>query len=67
LIRKLVQGLKKNDDWRNILYGFMHANVPSVNSLYSIFMGQERAVVHGELRKLNKKYKEKFPIIPQNY
>lgn len=36
LIRNECRGI--NCDYRNVLYGFMYANIPSVNSLKSVYM-----------------------------
>lgn len=69
LIRKLVVGLNKyQQDYRNALYGFMHCNIPSVNSCFSILMNQHRPVVYGYLKQIQKKLgKDKFPLISQYY
>ncbi len=34
-------------DWRNILYGFMHAGLPALNSLASYYLCQEKPIVMG--------------------
>jgi len=39
-------------DFRNALFGFMHAGTPSVNSLEPIYSFLERPIVQGELRKI---------------
>ena len=44
------------------------ANVPSINSLISIIMMQERVVMFSELLKVKKELgEEKFPVIDQMY
>mmetsp|Transcript_4614 Transcript_4614/g.7415 ORF Transcript_4614/g.7415 Transcript_4614/m.7415 type:complete len:232 (+) Transcript_4614:551-1246(+) len=50
----------------------MYANVPSVNSLSSIYMFCERPIVQGELNRLAKLHKGKGPdneflLVPQSY
>eukprot|EP00762_Andalucia_godoyi_P008467 ANDGO_05761.mRNA.1 Synapsin len=65
LIRSVSHALDGQDS-RNLLYAFMHAGVPSVNSLESILMCLERPVVFGGLLKLQKKLgKSVFPVIEQ--
>eukprot|EP00466_Bigelowiella_natans_P003820 jgi/Bigna1/86822/estExt_fgenesh1_pg.C_140076 len=59
LIRNEVTAL--SHDNRNKLYGLMYANVPSVNSLSSIYMFCERPIVQGELNRLAKLHKGKGP------
>jgi len=54
-------------DSLNELYGFIMANLPSVNSLKAIYMCLERPVVFMELKKLAKKEKKNFPLIYINY
>eukprot|EP01091_Cochliopodium_minus_P011788 TRINITY_DN3432_c0_g1_i1.p1 TRINITY_DN3432_c0_g1~~TRINITY_DN3432_c0_g1_i1.p1 ORF type:complete len:339 (-),score=76.74 TRINITY_DN3432_c0_g1_i1:91-969(-) len=46
--------------WMNHLQGLMFANLPSVNSLQSIFMCMHRAALYGELRKVEKRVKESY-------
>jgi synapsin len=55
-------------DFRNVLYGLQHANVPSLNSLDSIYFCQEKPIIYGKLNTLRKKLgDERFPLIPQTY
>ena len=45
----------------------MHANIPSVNSLQSVYFALERPIMYAELRKLQKKHgRDKFPLIDQS-
>lgn len=68
LIRSEVRGVTLEQDYRNSLYGLMYANVPSVNSLHSIYCFLERPVVQGELNRLNKQLgNEIFPVVSQTY
>jgi glutathione synthase/RimK-type ligase-like ATP-grasp enzyme len=62
IIRKLVQGLKKGDDWRNILCGFAFGNIPCINSVQSIMLCQERAFVIGAMKEIASRDKD-FPMI----
>ena len=55
-------------DFRNVLYGIMHANIPTTNSVDSIYLCQEKPIIYGKLNTLKKKLgKERFPLIPQTY
>jgi len=66
LVRNEVRIVGK--DYRNQLYGLMYANVPSVNSLKSIYMCCERPIVQAELNRLMTIHgREKFPIVSQGY
>ena len=68
LLRELCRGVKVTQDHRNILYGFMISQTPSINSLHSMYCMNERAIMNSELIRLNRKYgQEKFPIFTQYY
>jgi hypothetical protein len=69
IVRKLVNGLKiKSEDWTHHLQGFLHAQVPSINSFQSIYMNLQRPMVHGALATLRDKYGyENFPLIDQYF
>ena len=57
-----------SQDFRHVLYAFIHAGIPSVNSLESVYSFLERPVIHGALTKIKSKLgKEKFPLIEQTY
>jgi glutathione synthase/RimK-type ligase-like ATP-grasp enzyme len=67
LIRNLCYGVA-NADYRNILYGFAHANIPSINSIESLIMCLQRPVVFGALHAIQKQLgQEKFPLIEQSF
>lgn len=51
LIRSLSRTIG-NFDYRNIVYTLKACNVPSINSLDSIIMDEERIVKYGELKKI---------------
>eukprot|EP01012_Entosiphon_sulcatum_P024720 TRINITY_DN2994_c0_g1_i1.p1 TRINITY_DN2994_c0_g1~~TRINITY_DN2994_c0_g1_i1.p1 ORF type:complete len:356 (-),score=75.16 TRINITY_DN2994_c0_g1_i1:12-1079(-) len=55
-------------DYRSRLYGLMYANIPSVNTLSSIYMFCERPIIQAELNRLNRELgNEVFPIMQQNF
>jgi len=55
-------------DFRHLLYGLMFANVPSLNSLHSVYCFCERPVVQGELYRLNRALGDaRFPVVAQSY
>jgi glutathione synthase/RimK-type ligase-like ATP-grasp enzyme len=66
LVRSITNGLHGCDSSNN-LYTLMHAGIPAVNSLHSIYMCLERPVVFGELLRLQAEMGDKeFPVIPQH-
>eukprot|EP01095_Lingulamoeba_sp_RSL-Kostka_P011125 TRINITY_DN4157_c0_g1_i1.p1 TRINITY_DN4157_c0_g1~~TRINITY_DN4157_c0_g1_i1.p1 ORF type:complete len:384 (-),score=103.56 TRINITY_DN4157_c0_g1_i1:24-1175(-) len=68
LIRNIINEATPNRNWKNLLYGLMYANVPSVNNLQACYNFLERPLVFGELIKIREKYSfEEFPLISQNY
>lgn len=67
LIRNLLKSIKGYNHI-NVLLGLINAGIPSINDLYCVYCTMERVIVHGEMKKLCKKYgKEKFPLIDQHY
>ena len=55
-------------DFRNILYGFYHSNIPMINELPGIIAELEKPIMYGRLRKIRDIYGEKnFPLIQQYY
>ncbi len=69
LIRKLFQGLKvKEHNYSSHLFALMHANIPCINSLESIFVNSERSLSYMKLKKIaqHQGYDE-FPLIEQNF
>ena len=72
LIRNLVHHISSRidsiPDYRNILYGFYHSNIPMINELSAIIAEIEKPIMYGRLRKIRDKYGEKiFPLIKQYY
>eukprot|EP01087_Luapelamoeba_hula_P021533 TRINITY_DN7553_c0_g1_i3.p1 TRINITY_DN7553_c0_g1~~TRINITY_DN7553_c0_g1_i3.p1 ORF type:complete len:473 (-),score=92.45 TRINITY_DN7553_c0_g1_i3:135-1553(-) len=68
LVRSAITGVH-GQDWRNVLYGFMHGCLPSINSLESLYICQHKPIVYGKLRELQKELGgfKAFPLIPQTY
>ena len=50
-----------DNSFKNLLYGFMFSNIPSINNLKSIFFGMHRPLVYAELNKLG------LPMVPMVY
>jgi len=68
LIRNQVRGPTPESDRRNILYGLMWSNVPSINSLSSEYMNLERPIMFGALTDIKKRVgRDKFPLIDQTF
>eukprot|EP01080_Neovahlkampfia_damariscottae_P002665 gene2665-3861_t len=66
LIRNFSGGLHEVS-YKNILLAFMFNNIPSINSLKSIFL-REKPILYGELLKIQQKLgKDNFPIVDQNF
>ncbi|KAJ7363315.1 hypothetical protein OS493_011602 [Desmophyllum pertusum] len=63
-----VRGIGPREDYRNILLGLQFGNVPSVNSLTSIYNFAEKPWVFAQLIQLQKRLgKDKFPLVEQAY
>eukprot|EP01119_Soliformovum_irregulare_P012154 TRINITY_DN3143_c0_g1_i1.p1 TRINITY_DN3143_c0_g1~~TRINITY_DN3143_c0_g1_i1.p1 ORF type:complete len:290 (-),score=59.21 TRINITY_DN3143_c0_g1_i1:710-1579(-) len=68
LMRNQPRGPTPESDRRNVLYGLMMANVPSINSCFSEYMNLERPIMFGALQQVKKKLgHDKFPLIDQTY
>ena len=68
LARYLSSKLEIVPDFRNILYGFYHSNIPMINDLSAIIAELEKPIMYGRLRKIRDMYGEKnFPLIQQYY
>lgn len=58
----------ENPDYRNILYGFIHANIPMINSYEALLFDLERPILFGILKKISARVGlENFPLIEQTY
>jgi len=67
LVRKLVRGLKRHEDYSNALFGLMYCNTPSINNLESVYLCLERPVVFAALNGIHKRLGKEFPLINQSY
>jgi len=67
LIRNEVRGAEPGQDYRNTLFGLMYANLPSVNSLHSVYMFLERPVIQAELNATHTRLGADFPIVEQQF
>eukprot|EP00494_Astrolonche_serrata_P033938 UN34207 len=55
-------------DHRNKLIGMMYNDIPSLNTLKSVYMFCDRPVIMAELNRLQRIHgKDKFPVINQEY
>ena len=53
-------------DFRNILYGFFHANIPIINTFDGVYMELERPIMMGRLFEIQKRLgANNFPVVPQ--
>ena len=68
LARYISGKIETVPDFRNVLYGFYHSNIPMINELSAIFAELEKPIMYGRLRKIRDIYGEKnFPLIQQYY
>ncbi|XP_065569525.1 synapsin-like isoform X2 [Artemia franciscana] len=66
LIRQNIRDA--DQDHRSVLFGLMYGNIPSINSLESVYGFLEKPWVFSQLLKLQKQLgKEAFPLIDQCY
>uniref|UniRef100_A0A6B2L613 ATP-grasp domain-containing protein n=1 Tax=Arcella intermedia TaxID=1963864 RepID=A0A6B2L613_9EUKA len=67
LIRNVVHSTPKHN-YRNLLFGFMFAAIPTFNNAKSIYDHLEKPIAYGGLLKVqNKLGRDKFPLIEQYY
>jgi len=68
LLRNQVRGPYPSNDRRNLIYGLMMANIPSINSCVSEYMHLERPIMYGALKEIESRVgHDKFPLIPITY
>ena len=68
LARYISGKIETVPDFRNVLYGFYHSNIPMINELSAIIAELEKPIMYGRLRKIRDLYGEKnFPLIQQYY
>ncbi|OHT07008.1 Synapsin, ATP binding domain containing protein [Tritrichomonas foetus] len=66
--RYIGHRLGKVPDYRNILYGFVHACVPMINSINAVLAELEKPLMYGRLHYIEKLYgSDVFPLIKQYY
>ncbi|KAK8842389.1 Asparaginyl-tRNA synthetase, cytoplasmic (Asparagine--tRNA ligase) (AsnRS) [Tritrichomonas musculus] len=67
-VRYVGRKCGETPDFRNVLYGFIHGNIPMINSFESLLFELERPIIFGILKGIQEKIGEKnFPLIPQTY
>lgn len=68
LCRYVSVNLGRNNDYRNVLYGFLHANIPMINSFGATLCDLDRPVMMGRLKQVERRLgRDKFAVVPQNY
>ena len=66
--RYIGSHLGETPDFRNILYGFYHANVPLINDFNALIAELDKPIMYGRLKKIKDEVGEKiFPLIKQYY
>ena len=67
-VRFCSSRVHNNFDFRNVLYGIIHANIPMINPLPAALYDLERPIMFGILKDIQQKIgEENFPLIPQYY
>jgi len=67
IIRNVVHSTPDHN-YRNLLFGIMHAGIPTLNSALSIYANLERPIMYGGLLSIQRRLgAEKFPLIGQYY
>ena len=56
LARYISGKIETVPDFRNVLYGFYHSNIPMINELSAIFAELEKPIMYGRLRKIRDIY-----------
>ena len=68
LVRSEIRGVLPEQDFRDTIFALMYSNVPSVNSLHSIYCFLERPVVQVELNRLAAELgPDVFPLVHQSF
>ena len=66
--RYIGSNLGEKPDYRNILYGLYHSNIPLINDFNALIAELEKPIMYGRLRKIRDEVGEKnFPLIKQYY
>ena len=68
MFSKYIGRLGESPDYKNIIYGLMHAGIPMINSFDAAITEVERPVMMGRLKNIQRRIgKDEFPLIPQTY
>ena len=68
MTRYIDHRLGSNPDFRNILYGLYHSNIPLINGYQGLLSETEKPILYGRLKRIQDKVgKNLFPLIPQYY
>ncbi|PRP83068.1 hypothetical protein PROFUN_09664 [Planoprotostelium fungivorum] len=68
LVRQLVKGITKAEDYTNNLYGLGFSHTPGVNTIESVIRYLERPVLHSHLSAIKKRVGHaNFPLINLSY
>lgn len=66
LVRQAAKSMGEGRDFGNLIIGFKHGGVPSVNSLHSQYNFMDKPWTFSQLIRIQKKLgKEKFPLVHQ--
>ncbi|XP_055337620.1 synapsin-like [Paramacrobiotus metropolitanus] len=66
LIRQPIRDA--NRDYRHFILALMYSNIPSVNSLESLYMFLDKPIIFSQLIQIQQRLgKEKFPLIHQSF
>ena len=66
--RYIGSHLGETPDFRNLLYGFYHANIPLINDFNALIAELDKPIMYGRLKKIKDEVGEKiFPLIKQYY
>jgi len=67
LIRSACFGVY-GQNWKNNLMGFYQSNIPSINTIPSLYLCQEKPIIYSYLTKVQKRLgKDYFPLIHSTY
>ena len=68
MTRYISHRLGDNPDYRSILYGLYHSNIPLINGYQGLVSETEKPILYGRLKRIQDKVgKQLFPLIPQYY
>jgi len=68
LVRQTAKSMGEQKNYTNLLIGFKHGGIPSVNSLHSQYNFLDKPWTFSQLIRIQKKLgKDKFPLISQTF